>query len=279
MNAFTAAGAMTQLSPAHLAQGPAPLHRRQAMWIHPERLVYVGLVGQPSPRTLGSYTLYLSLDRPHRLLMDGTEHTAWLSVVPPYACHQLSSDRGTICALLIEPESVDLGHALAFMRMCDQAEDVPDALRRSVDCFIESPGYGFGDTQKFDNFFFGQCLAERKVDPRIHHVLRAVQDRPEGQISAADCAARIHLSVSRFLHLFKSEIGISFRHYRAWKRARSILRCVTQQANMVDIALDAGYPDSSHFSHSMRRYYGLSPRSIFMGSRKLTLLDGAAATV
>lgn len=52
---------------------------------------------------------------------------------------------------------------------------------------------------------------------------------------------------------------------------------MTQSSNLTDIALDAGYPDSTHFSHSIRQVYGLTPKSIFAGCRKLALYASGAA--
>ena len=57
-----------------------------------------------------------------------------------------------------------------------------------------------------------------------------------------------------------------------WKRARSLLHHVTRETNLVHVALDTGYPDSTHFSHSIRQVYGLKPRDLFAGSRQLTVL-------
>jgi AraC-like DNA-binding protein len=37
------------------------------------------------------------------------------------------------------------------------------------------------------------------------------------------------------------------------------------------VALDTGYPDSTHFSHSIRHTYGLKPKDIFAGSRRLRI--------
>ena len=42
---------------------------------------------------------------------------------------------------------------------------------------------------------------------------------------------------------------------------------------MTDIALETGYPDSSHFSHTVRRYWGLTPRDIIAGSRQLSVIN------
>ena len=41
--------------------------------------------------------------------------------------------------------------------------------------------------------------------------------------------------------------------------------------NLAHLAQDIGYPDSTHFSHSIRRFYGLKPRAIFVGSRDLAI--------
>jgi len=57
-----------------------------------------------------------------------------------------------------------------------------------------------------------------------------------------------------------------------------VLYYVTQDGNLANIALDVGYPDSTHFSHSIRQVFGLTPRSMFAGSRKLALYGRPAAT-
>ena len=85
------------------------------------------------------------------------------------------------------------------------------------------------------------------------------------------------LSASRFLHLFKEETDISFRSFRAWKRARHLLNFANQDLNLAHLAQDIGYPDSTHFSHSIRRFYGLKPRAIFSGSRDLAIYRSGEA--
>jgi len=96
-------------------------------------------------------------------------------------------------------------------------------------------------------------------------------------VTAASCAAEAGLSPSRFLHLFKEETGISFRSFRAWKRARHLLHFANQDINLAHLAQDIGYPDSTHFSHSIRRFYGLKPRAIFSGSRDLAIYSSGRA--
>ena len=264
---------------AHAMPGEAStLARKRAMWINQDRVVYVGLVGQPSIRNLGAYAIYLSPRGEHRVSVEGgPDQHGPLSFVPPYVPHQLASDERTICTILIEPETVDPEQLPAFFTQPQWRDktEIIEGLLRALARFTEHPGSGFHSTAQFDLAFFGAPLVCRGIDARVANVVQFVKAQPQGHMSAEECAERVNLSVSRFLHLFKGQFGVAFRNYRAWHRARSILRCVTQEMNLVDVALDAGYPDSSHFSHSMRHYYGRAPRSIFVGSRKLTLVHNA----
>ena len=64
---------------------------------------------------------------------------------------------------------------------------------------------------------------------------------------------------------------MTFRCFRAWKRARSFLSYV-KLPNLTEVALQIGYPDSTHFSHSIRNVYGLTPTDIRAGSRRLAIV-------
>ena len=118
---------------------------------------------------------------------------------------------------------------------------------------------------------FGEALPQRALDPRVVKSIAQIGRFCGEPVTAASCAAEAGLSSSRFLHLFKQETGISFRAFRAWKRARHLLHFANQDLNLAHLAQDIGYPDSTHFSHSIRRFYGLKPRAIFSGSRDLAI--------
>ena len=109
------------------------------------------------------------------------------------------------------------------------------------------------------------------LDPRWCARSRTIGRFSGEPVTAASCAAEAGPFASRFLHLFKQETGISFRSFRAWKRARHLLHFANQDLNLAHLAQDIGYPDSTHFSHSIRRFYGLKPRAIFSGSRDLAI--------
>ena len=251
------------------------------MWLNADRVLYVGLLGEPSQRTFGAFAIYVSLRRPHRICVDGGEwEETQFSVVPPYVGHRIESDDRMICNMLIESETVRLGDLPEHIRNGRGAVDAPEALQRmrdALDRFKRCASRQYARTEDFDDNFFGAPLPARPIDRRISAVLDRIKCDPNSHTSAEECAVACHLSVSRFLHLFKAQVGSPFRSFRTWQRARSVLYFVTQSSNLANIALEVGYPDSTHFSHSIRQIFGLTPKSIFAGCRKLALYGSGAA--
>jgi AraC-like DNA-binding protein len=248
------------------------------MWLTPRRVFYAGLLGAAGERCLGGHGVYLSpAGRANRIRIGGG---AWQSgallVVPPQVPHRVESSEPLIFNLLIEAESVDPAALPGFLQHCGpvDAPDVVRAVRAAHARLLSASGQRENfDGLDFDTLFFGQALAARPLDARVRRVIDRIVADPAAAGSAEQCAAAVHLSFSRFLHLFKQETGVSFRAFRAWKRARSLLRHVREAASLTDIALGAGYPDSTHFSHSIRQVYGLTPSDIVAGSRRLALHD------
>ena len=285
--------------PTRRADSPGALpltdRRNRVMWLNNDRVFYAGLLGDVTLRTMGGWLVYVSLGAPIRVALGDVAsggapagagwQTTDLAVVPPYTPHRVACDERLICAVTIEPETVADAALPDFMRGRAGAvpADAPGALAtvqrvRAAHAWLLSQGRQIElHTASFDACIFGQPLAPRRLDARIARVLDDICNDPSRAITAQDCAAAAGLSFSRFLHLFKAEVGTPFRSLRTWKRARSLLHHVTRGTNLVNVALDTGYPDSTHFSHSIRQVYGLKPRDLFAGSRALTVLGDSPA--
>lgn len=250
------------------------------MWITQDRVFYAGLLGAPCMHSQGAIIAYVAIDGRLRVRLDGGEWTSTeVAIVPPHVPHEITSEGRHILNVSIEPETVDMDRLPALLRNCgavhapEFADHVRDVHRR-----LAAPG-GTQDLKpsEFDLAFFGEALPSRSLDRRITTVLEIIRNNPSGAGAAAECASLVNLSFSRFLHLFKEEVGIPFRNIRTWKRARSLLHHVHSRSNLLHVALDIGYPDSTHFSHSIRQVYGLKPRDIIAGSRKLRVITHASA--
>ena len=244
------------------------------MLITPERVFYAGLLGRPRQRCSGGFNIYVALEGSLWLTTsDGRQTHGEMIAVLPNARHTIASDYRSVLSIVIEPESVRPGALEEFAARLSGPEAAAFTNRIRA-AYRELREHHAGDdftSAEFDALCLGEVLPQRELDPRVARAIVQIGKFSGEPVTAASCAAEAGLSPSRFLHLFKEETGISFRSFRAWKRARHLLHFANQDINLAHLAQDIGYPDSTHFSHSIRRFYGLKPRAIFSGSRDLAI--------
>jgi AraC-like DNA-binding protein len=251
--------------------------RDRFMLIGPERVFYAGLLGNPQKRLLGGLGIYAAVDGELEVAIEGAaKRRTGIAIVPPYTCHSISSEHPLVACLLIEPETVDRDALRALGAVVGTAagRGMAERIRAAYHELLRAPWRdGFG-TDDFDRLFFDKTLPRRPLDRRVAVTTARLQRRLDDAWGASQYAAAADLSVSRFLHLFKDGTDVRFRALRAWKRARNLLHFVNRDINLARLALDIGYPDATHFSHSIRRFYGLQPREIFLGSHRLEIIRG-----
>jgi AraC-like DNA-binding protein len=251
------------------------------MLITPERVFYAGLLGRPRERCPGAFHVYVALRGGlHLSAADGREVNDELVTVAPNVRHTISSDHRTAICLVIEPESVRPGTFEDWSTRLSgpQRGLFAHRIRTAYEQLLSQPCRTDIDAAAFDLMCFGEAWPQRRIDPRVARAIAQITRFSGEPATASSCATEAGLSASRFLHLFKQETGISFRSFRAWKRARHLLHYANQDLNLAHLAQDIGYPDSTHFSHSIRRFYGLKPRAIFSGSRDLAIYRSGQAT-
>jgi AraC-like DNA-binding protein len=262
---------------------PSPAPGGKIMILGPERVAYAGLLGVPTRRSFGCHTLYAALRTPLRLSIGDTcLETSGIAIVPPYTPHRVATADRMIGVLMIEPESVDpdrLPYSLQPGAPALLPTATPVAVQgigeRVRDTFLRLARGDFGRDLTgvdIDLLFFGRMLERRTLDARVAAIASRIVRHPYAQLSAEQAAQMTGLSFSRFLHLFRAEVGATYRGFRAWKRARSFLHYANGTPSLTELALEIGYPDSTHFSHSIRQVYGLRPRDIFAGSRDLAIV-------
>jgi AraC-like DNA-binding protein len=251
------------------------------MLITPERVFYAGLLGRPRQRCSGAFHVYVAIEGGLRLSPGGAgESDGELAVTPPYLPHTISSDHRSVICVTIEPESVGAGAIddLAARLSGPDRQQFASRIRAAYDQLLRQRCRDALTSAELDRLCFGEALPRRVLDPRVVKAIAQIGRFAGEPVTAESCAVEVALSPSRFLHLFKEETGISFRSFRAWKRARHLLHFANQDLNLAHLAQDIGYPDSTHFSHSIRRFYGLQPRAIFSGSRDLAIYGSDRAS-
>lgn len=254
-------------------------HFKPLMWISPTRIFYVGLLGKLRPRAFGAWILYSAVDRTLEMRVGkGRWRPCDAAIIAPGVRHQVRSAGRLVATYLIELESADdrrLRELVGGGEGVLPAGVLPGRVRRLYARLSRVPAPRL-ETDSVDRALLGGSPGTRAMDARIAAVTNAIRERPFASYSAAAAAQAAGLSYSRFLHLFKEQMGIPFRAYRVWKRAREMLYHVNRPVNLARLALETGYPDSTYFSHTIRHVFGLNPREIFTGSRRLTLFADAA---
>ncbi len=91
----------------------------------------------------------------------------------------------------------------------------------------------------------------------------------EGPLARGQTAAAVHLSASRFNHLFRAEVGVSFRDYRIWSQVRAAMQALGSSPRLTDAALGGAFVDSAHFSRMFRQTFGMTPSSVLKPLREV----------
>lgn len=104
--------------------------------------------------------------------------------------------------------------------------------------------------------------APRPADPRILLALDYLGRNLSERVTLNQVAAAVHLSPSRFRHLFVREVGLAFRPYVLWLRLNRAVEAFAAGESLTTAAYRAGFADSAHLSRTFRRMYGMAPGTL-----------------
>ncbi|WP_246843096.1 AraC family transcriptional regulator [Allokutzneria sp. NRRL B-24872] len=218
------------------------------LWLLPGRAAYLG----PS----------LRLDT-----HSGSVHCFALGVDAPFLLTSAETGRREVRSALITARTPHLVEGDGRMLFCylDRIADLRSAMTERH----SSVHFGHREEERFarEPLQAVQDLLSAstgEIDPRVTEALRLLRDQPDA--SAAETAAAVNLSTSRFLHLFSEHAATSFRRYRLWARMLRVAEAVNAGANLTTAAADAGFASPGHFSDTFHAMFGLTA-SAFLASR------------
>ncbi len=116
-------------------------------------------------------------------------------------------------------------------------------------------------TKALENFT--RAVSQERRRTALAHITRMrdyVSTHFAGKVSAREVAAAAGLSVSRALHLFKKETGVTLSACIARQRIDyAIYLMKNTDSSMADIASECGFFDQSHFTKTFRSLEGTPP--------------------
>lgn len=115
-----------------------------------------------------------------------------------------------------------------------------------------------------------------RYDQRIVEALWMILQHPDSLVPANELAASLGMSTSRFLHLFRSELGITYRRMEIWIRLAKAVAGYERFDSFTNLAHEFGFSDSAHFSRVFKETFGSSPSAYFARSQFIQVSPGKA---
>jgi AraC-like DNA-binding protein len=246
---------MRKLYPAH-----------SQLYLGQGRALYCGPIQRLETHVYGADVLHVGIYRPFQIRLAGGEwRAASCAIVPAGIGHALDLAGGVHGKLFVERDSADVP---GLCRRFPHPEGEPRFFEdlEAIECFRwiyeEDPGRAAVE-ERVSRLLQGPERQPWTPDARIRQVVEWIGREPGRNFSQEELAARIGLSPSRFLHLFRQQTGLPYRRFRQWKRMMSAFALLHSTDSLTRAALDAGYADATHFSHSFRATFGVNPAPVF----------------
>ena len=224
-----------------------------SVWLWPGQALYAGPSLNLAPHSGSVWCLAVGIDGPLSVASrHGTARDANSVLIPPRLTHQLSCHGTGLVSCYLEPTS-----------------DRADSSRHKFGEWCGELGVGHVDEERLhftptDNESASHWLdlaapaADRRIDPRIAQATSRIRSDPAATIPASELAEEAGLSESRFLHLFRDELGTSLRRYRLWTRLTHAGTAIAAGENLTEAAMKAGFASPSHLADRFKRTFGLS---------------------
>lgn len=243
-----------------------PAHMRLFIWRG--RSLYFGPSVQLAAHAYATVALHVGIYRPFRIkIANGAWQSCRCAIVPPGTPHELDFEGGVHGKLFIERDSSDFLYFKRRFAYREQALSLfqDEELVQQLCRIYESDPDKAVIENCLDDLL--RCDGELNlvIDPRVQAAIDLIRSEPDYNFSKEYLADRADLSPSRFLHLFKQHTDVPYRRFRTWKRLFLAMDSLNAADNMTIAALDAGFADAPHFSHSFRETFGINPAYVFRG--------------
>lgn len=211
---------------------------------------YVGFAAHNAPHRHAAYQVVFA-DEPFVVELSGGDRvTGTAIVIRPAAQHALLAG-GVVRLLYVEATSPLAERLVGCLGPEDAASLCADMLRPPTSGgareWVSQLRGAFGDR-------YG------KLDSRLSAVLKRLE-RNAWAPSIESCARDAGLSTSRLRTLAREQLGVSLSTWMLWRKLERAGRAVLAGESLAGAAALGGFSDQAHFSRTMRRMFGVTPRA------------------
>ena len=110
-------------------------------------------------------------------------------------------------------------------------------------------------------------MPAHEMNLHIQGALESIRELPIKKVSLKTIADGVHLSQSRFVTIFKQNVGVPFRRYLMWQRLLEAVKQVTRGASLTEAAHESGFAYSAHLSRTFKQMFGRTMADVFKNSQ------------
>jgi AraC-like DNA-binding protein len=262
---------------AHIAGQPLP----SLLYLWDKRTLYIGPLFEPINFSQGAATLLISLDKPIYFSICGeAESIECMSLLLPAGLSvTINTGDAIVANCNLDPLGADFSGLTVLMqkqhgKICynlRQYAQFKQVYQTLQDQQLDSNGaYDLLDdllTKRFSQFY-----PNHAIDSRVAKVVEKIKQTADDNLSVDDLARLVNLSVPRLVQIFKKQTGVPMRRYRLWHRLFMTALEMASGSNLTEAAMNAGFTDSAHFSHTFKAMFGMAPTTILLQPNRLNII-------
>jgi AraC-like DNA-binding protein len=207
----------------------------------------------------------IGIEAAFRLQIEGGAYDYRAVIIAPNVPHQVDDHRKRQLMLHVEPDSPVgrklLKTYLQNRRFKQIGFKSIEPLLPEIDSFVSRIHPCQRAKKLFNDIIYALLkspVEQCPVDDRIRTALGILRHMPVKKISTKAVAAAVCLSESRFIHLFKYQVGIPVRRYLLWLRLRDAVEQILNGMAFTNAAHHAGFSDSAHLSRTFKQMSGMT---------------------
>lgn len=202
---------------------------------------------------------YISFNETDVLLSKDTQ-----ILIPPYSLHKNWGSKNSVWTYRAIYLNSELIRSIAKELKLDYSElaSFPYFVNQGVENFEVTEG---AIIKVLENIFLNakreECFTSSSVrkDDDLNELLNYLSVNYNSKITLGDLENKFKINKYKLLRIFKNKVGVSPLEYQMSIRIEKSKQLFFEDIPLTHIALESGFFDQSHFTHSFKRYVGVTP--------------------
>ena len=214
---------------------------------------------QPAEHSHMAAHIILSMDGSMKAQCAGAEYLCHGILVPSGISHAVDTQGNAVLVFLYDCTTEA---AKQIREVACIPEEICKEIAQLYADWVENAGSYVGFERAVLSRLGITGASANVTDERIRAAMEFIRAKSTEKVTCQDVADAVHLSQSRFSHLFREQVGMTFAAYLIYQRILYVYTRMLRGTSITEAALEAGFSSSAHFADVNRRVFGISASTI-----------------